>query len=314
MRRRLAAIPVVAALVALNTTGAAATKTTTTETTTTETTTTPLTTSATIINFDQSGPRPADQPHGAQVVKLDAAGNHLDAGADFITYFDGSYYLYGESAGCGFRFQFGQFCGFHVFQSPTWSTGRSGASCSTRRPPARAAGAPMVVHNRKTGKYVLWFYTWSPPEDSRLPYVAEGDSPTGPFGTPRPAANIPPGDGFAPDIFVDSGGSAYLTSGRLQPAYPGCPIPSGCPFGLVVQKLNDTYTGGTGSVTTVTRPPISPQLESPSILHDGDRYYLLTNPICAYCETQTNLMAGKATCTRPNCASCSEYHRGPRYP
>lgn len=292
MRRRLA-IPVITALVALSTGGAADTEATTAPRKTTVT--------ATIVNFDRSGPRPADQPHGAQVVKLDDAGNHVDAGADFITYLDGSYYLYGESAGCGFRFQFGQFCGFGVYQSPDlvhWTfRGRlldpatSGFAQQTcRRNAATSCWGPMVVHNAKTGKYVLWFYIWSPPEDSRLPYVAEGDSPTGPFGTPRPATGIPPGDGFAPDIFVDSDGSAYLTSGRLQPPYPGCPIPFGCPFGLVVQKLNDTYTGGTGPVTTATRPPVSPQLESPSIIRHGDRYFLLTNPICAYCETQTNYL------------------------
>jgi Glycosyl hydrolases family 43 len=287
---RIRLLAVIALVVALVTPGAAtaapAPRTTTTVTT------------ATIVNFDQGAPRPAGQPYGAQVVKLDSGGNHLDTSSDFIAYLDGSYYLYGESSGCGFRFQFGEFCGFHVYQSPDlvhWTfrgkvldpATSEFARVSCRRDAATSCWGPMVVQNPRTGRYVLWFYIWSPPADGRLVYVAEGDSPAGPFGTPRPATGIPAGDGFAPDIFVDRDGSAYLSSGRLQPTYPGCPIPSGCPFGLVVQKLNDTHTGGTGPVTTVTRPPASPQLESPSIIRDGDRYFLLTNPICAYCATPT---------------------------
>jgi Glycosyl hydrolases family 43 len=268
----------------------------------------PRATSATIVNFDRSAPRPPGYPHGAQVVRVDTEGNALDAKADFIAHFGGSYYLYGESYDCTYMFfPSPGFCGFKAYKSPDlvhWDyQGRSVDPATSEFAKATCGGetgcwGPIVVYNQSTQKYVLWFYrAIGAPQASPL-VVMEGDSPLGPWVNPS-FPNVP--TGFAQDIFVDRDGRAYLSWGS----------PSS---GLQVQELNSTYTDAIGTPTAVTLPGgslIEPKCqaptgfgsdfenqtpavleawkrcgltESPSILRHGSRYYMtFSNPICAFC-------------------------------
>src|ERR1044072_1684157 len=76
------------------------------------------TTTAKIVTFGRGAPRPTGFPYGAQVVRLDEDGTAIDAKADSIAYFEGSYWLHGEAFGCRYMF-FPRpgFCGFCVYQS-----------------------------------------------------------------------------------------------------------------------------------------------------------------------------------------------------
>ena len=267
------------------------------------------TTRAEIVNFERGAPRPAGFPHGAQVVKLDTDGNAIDAKADSIAYFEGSYWLHGEAFGCRYMF-FPRpgFCGFRVYQSKDLVHWRSrgtildpARSAFARETCAGATGCwgPNVVYNPRTKKYVLWFYrAIGTPIDPPL-VVMTGDSPLGPWEHPT-VPNVP--GGFAQDVFLDEDGSAYLAWGG-----PGS--------GLNVQRLNRSYTDVVGQPTAVTRPGGSivqpncsppggffgPDMqnqtpaalaawkrcgitESPSIVRNGNRYFMtFSDPICAFC-------------------------------
>lgn len=268
----------------------------------------PQTSTAHIESFDQSAPRPAGYPHGAQVVKLDEDGNALDAKSDFITYFEGSYYLYGESYGCAYAFSpTPSFCGFGVYRSEDlvhWtSMGKildpATSQLAEEDCSAISCWGPVVVRNPTTHKYLLWFYRAIGAPTTQPLVVLEGSSPTGPWTNPS-YPNVP--TGFAQDIYVDQDGSAYLSWG-------------GPSTGIHVQKLNSTYTDVVGPATTVTLPGGSigspkcqppggltgpefenqnPELlaawkscgltESPSMTRNGNKYYLtFSNPICAFC-------------------------------
>jgi hypothetical protein len=266
-------------------------------------------TEATIVNFDRDAPVATGYPYGAQVVKLDEDGNALDAKSDYIAYFGNFYYLYGESYGCAYAFfnPTHNFCGFRVYKSSDlihWISGGKfidPATSDVARSYCQSIGCwgPVVVYNRATRKYVLWFYR-AIGEPTKTPLVVmQSDSPAGPWVDPVTPA-VP--TGFAHDVFIDEDGSAYLVWG-------------GPSSGIQVQKLNGSYTDVEGEVTTVTRPlgkisdaacqppggfasrdfqEQSPVLlaawkacgltESPSILREGNRYYLtFSDPICGFC-------------------------------
>src|ERR1044072_7237555 len=199
------------------------------------------TTTAKIVNFGRGAPRPTGFPYGAQVVRLDEDGNAIDAKADSIAYFEGSYWLHGEAFGCRYMF-FPRpgFCGFRVYQSDDLVHWRSRGtildprtSTFARETCAGATGCwgPHVVYNERTDKNVLWFYrAIGAPGDPPL-VVMTGDSPIGPWGNPT-IPDIP--GGFAQDVFIDDDGSAYLSWGG-----PGS--------GLNVQRLNRSYTDVAGA-------------------------------------------------------------------
>lgn len=268
-----------------------------------------LTSVATIVHFDRDARRPPGFPHGAQVVKLDTQGNAVDAKADYIAYFNGSYFLYGESYDCTYMF-FPKpgFCGFRVYESPDLVTWTSRGRLVDRSSPAvrelcesgTGCWGPLVVYNPKTRKYVLWFYRAIGAQTKTPLVVMVGDSPTGPWSDPIVPTSTP--TVFAMEVFIDRDGTGYVAWGS-----PGS--------GLHVQKLNDAYTDVVGEATTVTKPSGSvrdPQCsppggiagpdfqnqtpavlaawkkcgltESASLVREADRYYLLfSDPICAFC-------------------------------
>ena len=57
---------------------------------------------------------------GGQITKFSKLGDAIDAHDGEIAYFDGIYYLYGTSYGCGFEWghKDAPFCGFKAYSSP----------------------------------------------------------------------------------------------------------------------------------------------------------------------------------------------------
>jgi hypothetical protein len=198
-------------------------------------------TSSTLVNFNSAG-----QP----VVRFDTAGNAVDAHDGMIADFGGTYYLYGTSYDCGYRWQVNSsFCGFKVYSSPDlvhW-TDRGyvvpSYSCSL-------CFRPHVLYDASTAKYVLWTNDGNVQGDFR---VYTSSKPTGPF-TQQNLPQLAYSDcGWDFGLYQDPGGRAYLVN-------TDCPDGA---KGLVVQRLttDDLSTDGT---YTVIHTPMSPRCRRPA--------------------------------------------------
>ncbi len=223
----------------------------------------------------------------APLVRFDVGGNALDAHEGHLQHFDDTYYLYGTSYDCGFTWQERgtPFCGFKVYSStdlvhwtdrgflfdartPTWQSRCDGATFGCYR--------PHVVHNAKTGQYVLWINGY----DVGVGFhVFQSKSPVGPFvevAAPTLAVNqgLPPGVNNGDHaLFVDGDQQAYLvyTDWKRQ-------------GDLVVEELDGAYLTGSGRFT---RLGLSGR-EGPALFQRGDHYYLtFTDHDCAACATGT---------------------------
>lgn len=237
-----------------------------------------------IVNGDAAG----------RTLRFDVAGNAIDAHDGEIQRFGDTYYLYGTSYGCGFRWNTpgAAFCGFRVYSSPDlvdWTDRGPLFDASTPLWQQRCDGStygcfrPHVVYDKRTRRYVLWVNTY---DVSAGFHVFTSKRPTGPFSEqpiPRLAVNdtTPPGvNNGDHDVFVDRDGTAYIayTDWRNNGE-------------IVVERLSDSYLTGTGEHVRVgTR-----RTEAPSLFRRGDRYYLtLSDPNCGYCATGTSYLTASS--------------------
>lgn len=235
-----------------------------------------------VVNFDASG---------KPVVRFDTRGDQVDAHGGEIRWFEGRYYLYGETYGCGFEWHKlapSPFCGFRVYSSPNlveWTDEGLLFDVSAWDPwQARCHGwsngcfRPHVVYNASTRKYVLWVNVYDKPVGY---YVLESDSPKGPFverGVPQLAFNMDAPSGKInngdENLFVDDDGTGYVI-------YTEWARGNG---DIVIERLTPDYLSGTGQHV---RLGVS-RTESPSMFKRNGRYYVtLGDPNCAYCETGT---------------------------
>ncbi len=221
---------------------------------------------------------------GKQIIRLDNLGNAVDAHDGMIAYFNGTYYLYGTSYGCGFEWQNknAAFCGFKVYSSKDlkhWKDEGFLFNANNDIWQCRCNGntygcfRPHVVYNKKTKKYVLWINSY---DNSPGYHVLTSESPTGPFkeeAEPKLVVNngIPAGlNNGDHDVFVDDDGTAYLalTDWRTRGT-------------LAIEKLSPDYLTGTGEcVKSVTNGAT----EAPCLLKRKGIYYILySDPNCGYC-------------------------------
>lgn len=217
--------------------------------------------------------------------RFDNLGNAIDAHDGEIVLFDGTYYLYGTSYGCGFEWgnKGAPFCGFKVYSSKdlqVWREEGNLFDASTSIWQTRCNGAtygcfrPHVVYNQKTKLYVLWINVY----DNVVGYrVFTATTPVGPFSeqpepklavnSNMPVAGLNNGDH---DTFVDDDGTGYLayTDWRKGGA-------------IVIEKLRDDYLSGSGQyVSAVTNG----NTEAPALFKRKGKYYLLySDPNCGYC-------------------------------
>lgn len=234
---------------------------------------------ATVTNFNGNN---------QQITKFDTSGKGIDAHDGDMAYFGGKYYLYGTSYGCGYELQTNgtSFCGFKSYMSTdltNWTDngllfdGRSSnwhANCS---PPRYGCYRPHVLYNNASGKYVLWINSY---DNASGFHVFTATTPSGPFteiAQPSVADMGTPG-GFVNgdfDLFADDNGDGYIVYTDIN--YPL--LPGGIDHTLRIQRLNSTYTSGTGpAISTATAA-----VEAPSLFKRNGVYYLLYGPGCAYC-------------------------------
>jgi hypothetical protein len=230
-------------------------------------------TTSTLVNFT---------PSGAQQQRFDTAGNALDAHDGMIAEFDHTYYLYGTSYDCGYRWQVNSdFCGFKVYSSTDlvhWTDrgfvvpAYSCADCFR----------PHVLYDSSTAKYVLWTNDNSSPSDFR---VYTSPTPTGPFteqATPRLAYSD---CGWDFGLYQDTDGTAYMVDTDCAAANAS---------GLVVQQLTPDYLTTDGQFTAV---PFPGSAEAPSMFKRGSTYYItMSYPTCGYC---TGTGTGYLTASNP---------------
>jgi len=230
---------------------------------------------STLINSDA---------RGLQITRFDTVAAAIDAHDGEIAYFNGLFYLYGTSYGCGYVWGGTNtpFCGFKAYtstdlvnwtdqgflfnaQTPVWQTRCNGSTYGCYR--------PHVIYNQKDNLYVLWINTY----DNQAGYrVFTNANPVGPFTetavpTLADSTNFPVGglNNGDHDLFVDDDGTGYLayTDWRSGGA-------------ILVEKLNADYTSGTGAFVQVT--PGS--TEAPALMKRNGIYYLLySDPNCGYC-------------------------------
>src|SRR6218665_523972 len=218
--------------------------------------------------------------------RFDTAGDAIDAHDGEIAFFDGTYYLYGTSYGCGFEWgnKGAPFCGFKAYASTDlvhWTD--KGALFDARGAvwQSRCNGAtygcfrPHVLYNKKTKQYVLWINVY----DNRVGFrVFTSRSPVGPFtetdnpklavNADSPIAGLNNGDH---DTFADDDGTGYIayTDWRTRGT-------------IVIEKLTSDYLSGTGKhVKAVT----SGATEAPSLFRRKGIYYVTySDPNCGYCS------------------------------
>lgn len=242
----------------------------------------------TITNFN---------PKGEQTVRFDNMGEAVDAHDGEIAVFNGVYYLYGTSYGCGFQWgkKDAPFCGFKTYSSTDmvhWTDRGFLFDASTEVWQSRCNGStygcfrPHVVFNKKSNLYVLWINVY----DNRVGFrVFTSKSPIGPFkeeNEPRLAVNsdmdiagLNNGDH---DTFVDDDGIGYIayTDWRTRGT-------------IVIEQLNDDYLSGTGKhVKAVT----AGNTEAPSLFKRKGIYYVTySDPNCGYCSgTGTSYKTAKS--------------------
>jgi hypothetical protein len=234
---------------------------------------------------------------GEQVTRFSTVGEAIDAHDGEIAFFEGVYYLYGTSYGCGFQWgkKDAPFCGFKTYSSTDmvhWTD--RGALFDTSTPvwQSRCNGStygcfrPHVIFNKMTSLYVLWINVYDNVSGFR---VFTSKSPTGPFlevkepvlgvNSDAPAAGLNNGDH---DTFVDEDGTGYVafTDWRTKGT-------------IVIEKLTPDYLTGTG---TLVKSVTSGQTEAPSLFFRKGIYYLTySDPNCGYCSgTGTSYKTAKS--------------------
>lgn len=243
---------------------------------------------ATIVNFNKKG---------QQVTKYNAVGEAIDAHDGEIAYFDGVYYLYGTSYGCGFEWgaEKAPFCGFKTYSSTDmvhWADRGFMFDAKTALWQSRCNGntygcfRPHVIFNERTEKYVLWINVY----DNRVGFrVFTSTSPIGPFeevieptlavNNNAPVAGLNNGDH---DTFVDDDGKAYIayTDWRTDGT-------------IVIEELDENYLSETGKhVKAVTEG----KTEAPALFKRNGIYYVTySDPNCGYCSgTGTSYRTAKS--------------------
>lgn len=214
-------------------------------------------TSSTLVNFNS---------RGDQIVRFDTDGNAVDAHDGQIAQFGDTYYLYGTSYDCGYRWTINSdFCGFKVYSSPDlvhWTDRghvvqpRSCAHCFR----------PHILFNPETRKYVLWTNDDSAPDAYR---VYTNDSPTGMF-TEQDPPRLAERAFFQGDFTLvrdPADGRAYIVHSHN--------------FKFRIEQLTADYL--TSSGRHATAEPGFP-VEAPAMFErDGTYYITMSSPACGYC-------------------------------
>jgi beta-galactosidase len=159
--------------------------------------------------------------------------------------------------------------------------------------PSRVVERPKVIHNARTGKFVMWMHI----DDVNYQYaragVAVADRPQGPFtylGSERPCG----ADSRDLTVFQDDDGAAYLVTGILLHS------------AIQIVRLSDDYLRADGEFVRVLQRPGPPTgRESPAVFKRRGRYYLVSSgttgwaPNAAEVAVADRMLGEWTTCGNP---------------
>ncbi len=198
--------------------------------------------------------------------RLDDQGEIIDAHDGRVIQFEGKFYWYGTRYGNtnGFTTANRYVC-YSSADLMNWQ--KEGALLPHQ--PEGVYYRPHVIYNKKTRKYVLW-YNWYPTLWKGQFAVATSDNPEGPFvilNDNVPMANSHLGLGDL-GLFVDDDGTAYVSYNTIHDHQ------------VSVEKLDENYT----SSTLQNGGMISKHMEAGSMFKRNNKYYLLTDYTCCFCN------------------------------
>lgn len=224
----------------------------------------------------QAASPPADIRPGA--LWLDVDGKPINAHAGGVLVKDGTYYWYGQHMEGPTRMP---------AANRSWGGARVdvvGISCYSSRDllhwkpegivlaavkddpthdlhTSRVVERPKVVHNERTGKYVMWMHVDAEDYSYSRAGVAVADSPTGPFkylGSVRPNGNM----SRDMTLFRDRDGKAYLFYSSEANAT------------MHVVLLSDDYLAPTDRWERLL---VGRSREAPAVFEHAGRYYIITS-------------------------------------
>jgi Glycosyl hydrolases family 43 len=214
---------------------------------------------------------------------FDTDGNHLDAYGSKVNYFDGKYYLYGNSFS-----EKGSSYGIKSYSSIdliNWKYESFLYDPKSKACPG-LCGRPHIIYSPKISKYVLWANGGSHGYN-----VATSSSPSSDFTfLSSPAtidarfSSLQPAD-FAVEIIDNKG---YLVFSALDFSDPKAgsiwpPITQT----MHISPLTDDFTNSTMvsySVSSVANDFIDREAESPDIFMRNGMYYVAASNTCGYCS------------------------------
>ena len=224
---------------------------------------------------------------------FDVDGDQIDAYGSKVNYFNGTYYLYGNSFSIeGVAFGIKSYSSVDLqdwkYEGFLFDPFSPTSPCNA----AGGCGRPHILYNSNSSQYVLWANAGSSGYQ-----VATSDSPSGPFTfLPNTAAIDPQFDGLQPaDFTVETFGSkALLVFSALNFRDPRAgsiwpPIFQT----LHISELTDEYLNTTRvsyPVTSAAFDLIDQEAESPDIFTRNGYYYVSASNTCGYCNGSIGLL------------------------
>ena len=198
----------------------------------------------------------APQTIGRINLGVDVDGNAIETvDEQDVRYFDGKYYLYGQSFACGsFNYAPGtmtsptvatsprsyyRYCGLVIYSSDdlmNWKLEKREFLTEPATGEIYPVKKPRVIFSPKTGLYTMWFLkaplTTGIPKGGDVYAITQSSTPVGPWGpVTRPSdATDPTLNNIGPDFTINSGpdGSSWLVTSHA---------------GVKIFKLNEEKTG-----------------------------------------------------------------------
>jgi hypothetical protein len=212
------------------------------------------------------------------VMWTDSAGNRLQAHGAGLFRVGSTYYLVGEDKSAGATFT--AVACYSSADLVHWT--RQANALSRQASGDLAAGRiverPKVLHNERTGKYVMWMHIDNTSYGDRRAGVATSTTPCGPYtylGASEPLGHQSRDLG----LFKDDDGIAYLMHDD----------PAGY---LRIDRLSADYTTADSEVASF------PELESPAMAKVGGRYFLLASHLTGW-GTNDNVYASALSLSGP---------------
>lgn len=229
-----------------------------------------------------------------QRLLFDVDGRQIDAYGSKVNFFDGKYYLYGNSFSAkGVAYGIKSYSSVDLvnwkYEGLLYDPAAPGNPCLD---PNGGCGRPHILHNRPTGKYVLWANA-----GTQGYVIATSTSPAGPFAFLSQRAAIDAQfDGLQPaDFAVESfGDKAHLVFSALNFRDPR----AGSIWPPIFQTLHISELSTDFTNTTLTSYPVTSaendlfdqETESPDLFMRNGVYYVAASNTCAYCNSSPGLM------------------------